>query len=324
MGRACGCFGGNENCTRCSGSGYLDDRPLSFYGSSDSGSLSREPRPALGTLKRSDSAGRPDMWPPAPKDLQGPQLLPIGCLFCSSRFNSEERKEVHVTAEHVANADDSSEAAQAKPLVRVDGRIFVRRALARVKQQAIRMESQSQKAATQGENQRRLQKGLPGRSLSLPSMKKPPPASAKSSHIAQAGRAKPPLVLCPQCKPPTQVRADHLQKHIGRQHGPGEAAPIMATSTKPKSARILSTPQPPIRKLTKKIAAGGTSRYRALATGSGYSGPAHEDTDEKLSEIDNHWEERRLDGSRDYWQIREEGRFGSHPSYDDCDDESAP
>jgi hypothetical protein len=35
-------------------------------------------------------------------------------------------------------------------------------------------------------------------------------------------------------------------------------------------------------------------------------------------------ENRRLDGSRDYWQLREEGRFGSHPSFDSCDDESTP
>jgi hypothetical protein len=61
-----------------------------------------------------------------------------------------------------------------------------------------------------------------------------------------------------------------------------------------------------------------------MATGTGQSGPVQDDADERLSSIDNHWEERRLDGSRDYWQIREEGRFGSHPSYDDCDDESAP
>jgi hypothetical protein len=61
-----------------------------------------------------------------------------------------------------------------------------------------------------------------------------------------------------------------------------------------------------------------------LATGSGYSGPLRNDEDDRVNAIDKHWEERRLDGSRDYWQIREEGRFGSHPSYDACDDESAP
>ena len=48
------------------------------------------------------------------------------------------------------------------------------------------------------------------------------------------------------------------------------------------------------------------------------------DCNERPNELDNHRIERRLDGSRDYWQIREEGRFGSHPSFDSCDDESAP
>jgi hypothetical protein len=61
-----------------------------------------------------------------------------------------------------------------------------------------------------------------------------------------------------------------------------------------------------------------------LAAGKGYSGPAPNVDGDELALIDNYWEERRLDGSRDYWQIREEGRFGSHPSFDACDDESAP
>jgi hypothetical protein len=46
--------------------------------------------------------------------------------------------------------------------------------------------------------------------------------------------------------------------------------------------------------------------------------------DDAMTELDNHREERRLDGSRDYWQFREGGQFGSHPSYDDVDDESDP
>lgn len=48
------------------------------------------------------------------------------------------------------------------------------------------------------------------------------------------------------------------------------------------------------------------------------------DTDSDHNENENYREGRRLDGSRDYWQLREEGRFGSHPSYDDCEDDSAP
>jgi hypothetical protein len=35
-------------------------------------------------------------------------------------------------------------------------------------------------------------------------------------------------------------------------------------------------------------------------------------------------EERRLDGSRDYFVFRDHGQFGSHPSFDACDDESDP
>jgi hypothetical protein len=48
-----------------------------------------------------------------------------------------------------------------------------------------------------------------------------------------------------------------------------------------------------------------------------------DDAEQGRSSVDDYREERRLDGSRDYWQIREDGLFGSHPSYDDCDDESA-
>lgn len=37
---------------------------------------------------------------------------------------------------------------------------------------------------------------------------------------------------------------------------------------------------------------------------------------------DEYKETRRLDGSRDYWKIRDQGKFGSHSSYDDMGDES--
>jgi hypothetical protein len=42
------------------------------------------------------------------------------------------------------------------------------------------------------------------------------------------------------------------------------------------------------------------------------------------TEIDNHREERRLDGSRDYWMFREGGQFGSHAVFDECSDEADP
>jgi hypothetical protein len=76
---------------------------------------------------------------------------------------------------------------------------------------------------------------------------------------------------------------------------------------------------------TKRIGPQKTARARALASGKGHSGPAEENTDiTQLSELENYWVERRRDGSRDYSQFRESGKFGSYPSYDDCGDESAP
>ena len=152
---------------------------------------------------------------------------------------------------------------------------------------------------------------------SSPRIEPSPLAPPKPSRSAPSASARLGLVQCPKC--PSPVRSDHLQRHLRKAHGVGAAA-----SVKPGAAQAVSLAQRPVRKLTKKVAAGGTSRYRAMATGTGQSGPVQDDADERLSSIDNHWEERRLDGSRDYWQIREEGRFGSHPSYDDCDDESAP
>ena len=75
----------------------------------------------------------------------------------------------------------------------------------------------------------------------------------------------------------------------------------------------------------KRLSPSGIARARALATGKGHSGPADDNTDvTQLSELENYWIERRRDGSRDYWQFRETGKFGSHPLYDDCGDESAP
>ena len=38
--------------------------------------------------------------------------------------------------------------------------------------------------------------------------------------------------------------------------------------------------------------------------------------------FDDKHEERRLDGSRDYYFFRENGRFGSHSVYDDMEDGS--
>jgi hypothetical protein len=55
--------------------------------------------------------------------------------------------------------------------------------------------------------------------------------------------------------------------------------------------------------------------------------PTHvaEPDDDDTGELDDYATERRLDGSHDFWSLREEsGQFGSYPSFDDFDDESEP
>ncbi len=72
---------------------------------------------------------------------------------------------------------------------------------------------------------------------------------------------------------------------------------------------------------------GGSSNRRTLQKGqlSAKSGSAESvsSTTQGGSPADVNFE-RRLDGSRDSWKIRENGRFGSHSSYDQMDDESEP
>ena len=64
-------------------------------------------------------------------------------------------------------------------------------------------------------------------------------------------------------------------------------------------------------------------RAQALAMGRGLAGPADANADTGANLV-NYWTERRLDGARDFWQIRDHGEFGSYSSHDDFGDESAP
>lgn len=64
-------------------------------------------------------------------------------------------------------------------------------------------------------------------------------------------------------------------------------------------------------------------RARAQAMGRGFAGPADANV-ETGTNLVSYWTERRLDGARDFWQIRDRGEFGSYSSHDDFGDESAP
>jgi uncharacterized C2H2 Zn-finger protein len=96
------------------------------------------------------------------------------------------------------------------------------------------------------------------------------------------------MAQCPYC--PAVVRAKKYRKHLRKAH-PGISGTrvngAVSDSVSAKSGHIIKA-------------------------------------DESQSESKSYREERRLDGARDYSQVRESGRFGSHPSYDDCGDESVP
>jgi hypothetical protein len=190
-----------------------------------------------------------------------------------------------VKAEHIADNADTSQAAMAKPLVSVKGRVFERRVRLRTEQ--LGNEPQPEKPSTPKVSVDTLPKVLSNN----PANVVPNSRRFVSGPSVRSARA---LVQCPEC--PNRIREDRFQKHLLQQHG--------------------------TRKTTLPVAASAIRKSSSTAPGN--TELPQKDGDEKLIQKPNYREERRLDGSRDYWQIREIGRFGSHPSYDNCDDESAP
>jgi hypothetical protein len=106
-----------------------------------------------------------------------------------------------------------------------------------------------------------------------------------------------PLVSCPICR--QSVRASRLPKHLRWHTQVGNPKPTRARGPVVSAGRNLAKPEVRI------VRAGAVGTGKATVTG--------QDA-----------EERRLDGSRDNWRIRESGRFGSHPTFDSLDDESKP
>lgn len=297
MARECGCLGGNENCTYCYGSGYVD------HGKSVAAGYSQPLKPQQPHPQNGLNFGHRYRAPtPEPLADRVPSRG-IGCPYCANRFNSQTKMETHIQSEHVAAENDASEAARAKPLILVGGRVFERRAVERASRLRV-VHPVSNARTVPGERRR-----------------KSDPHAARTT----LRRSKAPLVQCPKC--PSSVRLDRLPRHLRKTHGtiqppsPPQAAVMPNQSTVRQSTSGKNAAQGP---------PGGEPRVRSLTAGRHRraSEPKfHEDEpseEDVLYDIEVSQEERRLDGSRDLWQIREDGRFGSYPSYDDCDDESAP
>jgi hypothetical protein len=153
MSRECGCLGGNANCTRCYGLGSLEgDDYLTL--SSEPGSLgSADPdppqKPPTSTLPEPNFRWR-DSQAPKPDANEDLHIPAFGCPYCAARFNSDERREAHVNAGHVESEDYAADGAEAKPLVRLGGRVFDRSELRQVERRAIKTKLHSEHLATEG------------------------------------------------------------------------------------------------------------------------------------------------------------------------------
>jgi hypothetical protein len=117
-------------------------------------------------------------------------------------------------------------------------------------------------------------------------------------------KSAPPMIKCETC--PSEVRSDRMHRHL-RKECPGRH------SVDPSRTTSSPTTQPASR--------SESSTRASVSVNRGENGS------NRVHPPESHYESRearRLDGSRDYWLYREEGRFGSYPSFDACDDESAP
>lgn len=107
----------------------------------------------------------------------------------------------------------------------------------------------------------------------------------QSLAVAVKKKSKPQLCKCPYCS--SFVRQDRLDAHIKKTHNNGSQV----------------SPKAPIRRKLQQ------TKHQQQST----------------SSTDSSRENRSMDATRDYYaRYRDNGQFGSHPSHDSFDDESAP
>lgn len=159
-------------------------------------------------------------------------------------------------------------------------------------------------------------------------------------------RTVPDLVACPKCN--VRLKPESLKKHLRAKHGafaealrasldrkrvelglPTEADRLarlvrcpecsaMVTNVARHLRRAHGPSRPPKPRRPKERTRQPSTPVLAAEPENEASGPAVE------GKAESRQEERRLDQSRDYWRIREGGKFGSHPSHDDFEDDSGP
>jgi hypothetical protein len=300
MTRQCGCLGGNQNCTFCYGSGYIDAPPLApisirrreSEGRSWAAKRTQRLKETPQNPNRQSTVVRPYAVPASPQALmrQMHSLEPDGgvyCAYCKAVFASDAPREEHVRSEHVADASEPEAKQLLKPLLNIKGILFEQKKYSRTAIPTPGSASSPQAKQQKIGRQSALKQGERTAALVKPTALRVPSGSD--------------LVICPDCK--TNVRIDRIEKHRQRVHN-SRSSSLAVRQIEPNTTGRQSSAR---------------NKPACLCLWPP-GGVEHEDQ----LRPDNYREERRLDGARDSWRIRDNGQFGSYPSFDACDDEADP
>lgn len=288
MARQCGCLGGNENCRMCFGLGYIEERRQD-RNNQNKASSSPSTASSSNTAPTISKEGRGQHWSHMILETR-PKGDPI-------RFQQQLAR----AQERAANP----------PREPIDPKY------------------------------RRSAAPPPVRPIKLGKFKKLKSRPTRNESLL-ADVNKKDLAVCPKCG--RKFSKNLLKWHIGLVHGGGRsqkshkpAAPLIKSSldlaSQPVNVRghikcphCVSFVKPA--KIHGHIETVHGRKLppsrRAIRAGSSTTADSMPSRSSPSLQRDDHLENRRLDASRDYWRYREGGRFGSHPSYDDCGDESKP
>ena len=123
-----------------------------------------------------------------------------------------------------------------------------------------------------------------------------------------------PLTECVKCR--ASVRADKMAAHMAERCPKRQN--VSRTNAKSVGTKLGESDK--ARRLVGNVITGGSTGPVYLKS----RGTRASRFNSSSSPVGGKGEPRRLDGASDYWRFREDGRFGSHPSFDNHDDESTP
>ena len=225
----------------------------------------------------------------------------LPCPYCPRHLTSNGRREHHIDQEHTALVTDPAEIRAAKPLIKwADGNVYESPYTKKSTADAAMTQSSAMNLSRKQESVHTPAISSLAISSSAVSMKEPNYKPKKAVPAAPISVISGGRVLCTKCG--VVVKPSNLQKHLAKN------CPValgLQSATTPRLLRRLA-----------KSAKSKKPKKKSSFLSQHLSAPLESPTE--------YVENRRLDATRDFYQIRDHGRFGSHSSYDDLGDESAP